>query len=70
MDKITLKVRGMTCSGCVAAVQRVLHEVDGVGEAQVSLSNGGEATVEYEPARVKPADLQTAIEDAGYEVEA
>ena len=67
METITLKVRGMTCGGCVASVQRVLHDLDGVENADVSLAEG-QAKVEYEPARVQPSDLQAAIEDAGYEV--
>ena len=67
METTTLKIRGMTCGGCVASVQRVLGELDGVARADVSLAEA-RATVEYEPARVKPADLEAAIEDAGYEV--
>ena len=67
MQTATLKIRGMTCGGCVASVERVLRGLDGVGRAEVSLENG-EATVQFEPARVKPAELEAAIEDAGYEV--
>jgi copper chaperone len=67
METTTLKIRGMTCGGCVASVQRVLRELDGVENADVSLADST-ATVQYEPARVKPADLHAAIEDAGYEV--
>jgi copper chaperone len=57
----------MTCGGCVASVQRVLAGLDGVERADVSLASN-EATVQYEPGRVNPADLEAAIEDAGYEV--
>ena len=67
MESIKLKVKGMTCGGCVAAVERVLKALDGVGRADVSLAQG-EAQVEYEPSRLKPADLEAAIEDAGYEI--
>jgi copper ion binding protein len=67
METTTLKIHGMTCGGCVAAVQRVLRELDGVRSADVSLADSS-ATVQYEPSRVKPADLHAAIEDAGYEV--
>jgi copper chaperone len=67
METIKLKIGGMTCGGCVAAVKRVLNGVDGVKSAEVSLEPA-EATVQYEPGRVKPEDLQAAIEDAGYEV--
>ena len=67
METTTLKIGGMTCGGCVASVQRVLSELDGVQHAEVSLARN-EATIEFEPGRVKPADLETAIEDAGFEV--
>ena len=67
METTTLKIRGMTCGGCVASVERVLRGLDGVGRAEVSLANN-EATVEFEPDRVKLAELESAIEDAGYEV--
>ena len=67
MESVTLKVKGMTCEGCVAAVERVLGALDGVGRVGVSLERG-EATVEFDRARVATADLRTAIEDAGYEV--
>ena len=70
MESITLKVRGMTCEGCVASVQRVLKALEGVKRADVSLADGGTARVEYEAGRVKPEDLHAAIEDAGYDVEA
>ena len=68
METIRLKVNGMTCSGCVASVTRVLQEVDGVAKVEVSL-DPAQATIDYEPGRVDPARLRSAIEDAGYEVE-
>ena len=67
METITLGIKGMTCSGCVASVQRVLKALDGVGEVDVSLERE-QATIEYESGRVDPARLRTVIEDAGYEV--
>ena len=67
METITLGIKGMTCSGCVASVQRVLKALDGVGEVDVSLEHE-KATIEYAGGRVDPARLRAAIEDAGYEV--
>jgi len=67
METVTMKVKGMTCSGCVAAVGRVLHELGGVAKVDVSLERG-EATVEFDRARVQETDLRAAIEDAGYDV--
>jgi copper chaperone len=67
METTTLKIKGMTCGGCVASVRRVLEALDGVRRADVSLEKN-EATVDFEPGRVKPDELETAVEDAGYEV--
>ena len=68
MQSVTIKVKGMTCGGCVAAVERVLRALDGVGKVAVSLERG-EASVEYAPERVQVSDLREAIEDAGYDAE-
>ena len=67
MESITIPVEGMTCSGCVANVERVLKSIDGVESVNVSLDQG-QAIVEFVPGRVNPAQLRSAIEDAGYEV--
>ena len=67
MDSIRLKVKGMTCGGCVASVERVLKALDGVGAVDVSLERG-EAAVEFDGTRLSKDDLTGAIEDAGYDV--
>jgi copper chaperone len=67
MESITIPIQGMTCGGCVANVERVLREIDGVQRVDVSLEPG-QAVVEFVPGRVNPARLRSAIEDAGYEV--
>ncbi len=67
MATITMSVKGMTCGGCVASVQRVLKQMDGVSKVDVSLQQQ-QATVEYAPERVDPTRLRSAIEGAGFEV--
>ena len=66
METTTIKVNGMTCAGCTAAVERVLRALDGVGNVSVSL-NDAQATVEFESGRVSVDDMRGAIEDAGYD---
>ena len=65
--KTTLKVTGMSCSGCAANVEKALRGVAGVAAADVDLK-GGKATVEYDPARANEKDLAKAVKDAGYGV--
>ena len=67
METITLDIKGMTCGGCVANVQRVLKALDGVDKVDVSLERE-QATIRYVPGRVNPAHLRSVVEDAGYEV--
>ena len=58
-------VEGMTCAACSSAVERSLRKVPGVFEASVNLMTN-RATVSYDPALAKLADLKAAIDDAGY----
>jgi copper chaperone len=65
METATLKVNGMTCTGCVNSVKKVLTAIDGVHSVDVSLEKA-QATVVYDAARAKPAQFKTAVLDAGY----
>lgn len=67
MESITLKVKGMTCMGCVNSVTRVLKAAPGVANAQVTLEPA-EARLEYDAALTNPQQLKAVVEDAGYEV--
>ena len=63
---ITLKVPGMKCQHCEAAVKGALTELEGVKSANVDLS-AKTVTIEYENLEV--AALKEAIEDVGFDVE-
>jgi Cu+-exporting ATPase len=65
--QITLPVVGMTCASCVAHVEGALNNLSGVEKAVVNLG-AGKANVDYDPARVSPAQMFDAIVDVGYEV--
>lgn len=65
MKKI-LKVEGMSCGHCKAAVEKALKAVDGVEDAVVNLD---EKTAEVRLKKEIPNDvLEKAVTDAGYEV--
>ncbi|MBW1713109.1 MAG: heavy-metal-associated domain-containing protein, partial [Deltaproteobacteria bacterium] len=66
-QKVELKVAGMTCAMCARGIEGSLKSLDGVASAQVNL--GAEtALVEYDPARVRLADLEEMITYSGYQV--
>ena len=62
----TLKVTGMTCAGCEAAVKIAAKRVDGVKDIVVSYDKAA-AAVTYDPAKTSPAVIAKAItEKTGY----
>ncbi len=61
----TLKVEGMSCSHCQAAVTKALRGVAGVSEANVDLDRG-QATVAFDPAKTDFAQMAAAVDEAGY----
>lgn len=65
--KAEIKVTGMACAACSAAVERSLSNLNGVASAAVNLS-AETASIEYDPQRLQLADLEKAIRDAGYDV--
>jgi copper chaperone CopZ len=60
-----LSIDGMTCGGCTASVAKVLKQIHGVSDAQVSLAEGS-AVVTFDPARATPEQLKAAVEAAGF----
>ncbi len=60
-----LDIGGMTCASCVGRVEKALIRLDGVEAAAVNLATEV-ATVTYDPGRVGPDDLATAVRAAGY----
>ena len=69
MQTVTLGISGMTCSGCVRSVSRVLEALDGVANADISLERK-DAVVDYDPGKLGVEQLKRAVEEAGYEVTA
>lgn len=64
MRRTTLLVDGMTCSACVAQIERSLSAVDGVVEARVNYASGRASVACRE--NVEDAELQAAVVAAGY----
>lgn len=67
MQEITLQVGGMSCSGCVNSVKRLLGQLDGIEHVDVDLA-AGSVRVRYDAQRVQPSAMQAAIEGGGYRV--
>ena len=65
MERMTLKIDGMTCGHCVSQVTKALKAVEGVKVEQLSV---GSATVAFDPAVASEDKITQAIEDQGYTV--
>ncbi|MDH4271327.1 MAG: copper ion binding protein, partial [Candidatus Aminicenantes bacterium] len=66
-QRIDLPVRGMSCAGCAANIQKNLGRLKGVDEANVNFANSM-ATVIFDPGVVKPDAFISSIREIGYDV--
>ena len=69
MDKITIKVEGMTCGGCVNSIQKALGEHDGIRKTDADL-DAGTVEVEFDAKVIRRSAIERAIESAGFDVPA
>jgi copper chaperone len=67
MEKLSFKVDGMTCGGCVKSIQNALNEQNGINTATADLDNAS-VEVEYDSALIAAAAIKAAIEAAGFDV--
>lgn len=65
MERVTLKIEGMTCGHCVARVTQALKGLNGSRVEQVQV---GTAVVSFDPAVTSEENLTRAVEDQGYTV--
>ncbi len=66
-QKVTLKIAGMSCGGCVARITEALQKTKGVLHTQVTLEPP-QAIVSFQPKLTNPSQLAQIIRDAGYRV--
>jgi copper chaperone len=67
MEKITLKVDGMSCNHCVNAIEGSVGKLEGVSSIKVNLSEGNVA-IEYDSSKVSLDKIKDTIDDQGYDV--
>ncbi len=66
-EKLQLKLGGMACSFCVASITKAVGRLEGVRAVNVSLAHE-EALIDYDAAKVSPAQLKQTLLDLGYTV--
>ncbi len=67
VEKLQLKIGGMSCSFCVASIEKAIGRMDGVHRVNVNLAHE-EALIEYERAKVAPDRLKEILLELGYTV--
>jgi copper chaperone len=65
MERLTMKIDGMSCGHCVRSVDSALKQLAGVTVEQVTV---GQAVVSYDPAATSTAQIEQAVADEGYAV--
>ena len=65
---IELRIEGMSCEHCVAAVRKALQAVPGVTGVEVDLPSG-KATVTMDRERAAVEQLVAAVDEEGYTTE-
>jgi len=67
MEKVVLRVEGMSCSHCENAVKKAAGSISGVTKADVDLK-GKTVTIEHDPSLAPISAIIEAIEEQGYDV--
>jgi Cu+-exporting ATPase len=65
MNNLTLKLKGMSCASCANNVEQAILAVTGVIDGNVNFG-AEQATINYDPKQTNLAEIQAAIEAAGY----
>ncbi|MFP4038052.1 MAG: heavy metal translocating P-type ATPase, partial [Desulfobacteraceae bacterium] len=64
---VRLPLTGMTCANCALNIERSTGRLPGVKQANVNFA-ADEATITFDPEKVRIRDLVDAVQDAGYGV--
>jgi len=65
MAEATIKIDGMSCQHCVAAVKKAVDAVNGVSSSNVEV---GSAIVNFDESRTNVDAISGAIQSAGYKI--
>ena len=67
MDKIDIRVEGMTCGGCVKSIETALGTHAGNQSSRADLDSHT-VSVEFDPGVIQQSAIEAAIEAAGFDV--
>lgn len=67
MQKVMMKLGGMTCPSCLTKIEKAVEDVDGTDQIKV-LFNAGKLKFMMNTDKANVDDVKTAIEKMSYEV--
>jgi Cu+-exporting ATPase len=67
LDKVQLKIGGMSCQACAANIETAVGVLPGVGKTIVNFA-AGSASVEYSPDVASLSEIRDTIHELGYDV--
>ena len=67
MEKVIVKVEGMSCEHCSKAVTNAVQNIAGTSNVSVNLK-GGSVSFEYDPAKTTLPVIKKAITEEGFSV--
>ncbi|MDR5659288.1 heavy metal translocating P-type ATPase [Serpentinicella sp. ANB-PHB4] len=67
IEKVTLKLKGMTCSSCANNVEKTLNKMEGIVQANVNLAVE-KVSVEYDPAKIRLIDMKRKVSGIGFDL--
>ena len=68
MEKVMMKLGGLTCPSCLTKIQKSVESVDGTADVKV-LFNAGKVKLTLDPAKTSTDTVQENIEKMGYVVQ-
>ncbi|MGA1821625.1 MAG: heavy metal translocating P-type ATPase [Thermoplasmatota archaeon] len=66
-SRVDMKISGMTCAMCVAAIKNALEEQEGISAADVNLGTET-ARVAYDPKKIDLRGMERIVRNVGYDV--
>jgi Cu+-exporting ATPase len=67
IEKVTLKLRGMTCTACASRIEKSINSIKGIKNATVNFAVE-KVTIEYEPKVIRLMDISKVVSELGYEL--
>jgi len=67
LERVSLRVEGMTCATCVGNVEKTLSKLEGTENVTVSLASN-KATLKYNPKKIRVSEMKKAVQEIGYDI--